>query len=302
MIVTHTSPDLDAVTSVWLLRNYGDFMGHEVKFVNTGAPDPAVLENADAVVDTGRIYDVTRWRFDHHQLPGAEANATCAALMVWDWLHARALIPSARFDVLCAIEPLIWLVCSGDTGRNDNGAHFSRTVGLHALFSAEKARMRSLPAEISDPALLRYGESLLDRLAEHLYAQAQAREALRTHTVYTSDDGLLVALKDAPPFASHAAHEAGARLVVFANYAENAIGVIRAGECQEPHCGALVDAVCADTIIGPVDEAVVSELLTWYKHEAGFFAGRGTKKAPRTDPIIPDLTMVAAALDRSWTR
>lgn len=302
MIVTHTAPDLDAVCSVWLLKNYGDMQDHEVVYVNTGAPDPSILEAAAAVVDTGREYDVTRWRFDHHQFPGKGANATCAAALVWDWLIARAPIPSTRFDVLMSIEPLVRLVQQADTGGNEWGANWSRSVGLHALFSSEKVRLRSLPADVSDPALYQYGADLLDRLAEHLYLQSRARATLREHTVYCSDDGLVRALRDAPQGATYAAHEEGARLVVFADYTRNAIGVVRGGEGQDVHCGRLVDAICADTIVGPRDEAIVSELLTWYRHESGFFAGRGTAKAPREDAIIVDVADVARALDRSWQR
>ena len=122
---------------------------------------------------------------------------------------------------------------------------------------------------------------------------------LATHAVYRSDDGLLVALKNAPRDATFAAHENGARLVVFADYERNAIGVMRGGEGQDVHCGELVNAVVNDPT-APTD--LGSELDTWYRHQAGFFSGRGTDKAPREDAIDVDVIDVARAIDAAWHR
>lgn len=295
IIVTHTSPDWDAIGAVWLLMRFGGMDGADVQFVNTGLPDAALLAQADAVVDTGREYDPARRRFDHHHLPGAEANATCATFQVF-----QHLAPNGE---LVHLAPLNALILHGDTGSRLYGADWSRQVGIHALLSVRKARKAR---KAGDLALLAWGMDILDDLAEHCKARYEARDLLDTHTVYRSDDGLLVALKEAPQHASSAAFEAGARLVLFQHsdpaIPTNAIGIWRAGEWQEPHCGELVRAVCDDTIIGPRSEAVVSELLTWYRHQAGFFAGRGTAKAPDPRPIIADLADIARAIDVAWER
>jgi hypothetical protein len=287
-IVTHTSPDFDAIGAAWLLKRYGGLADHPVAFVNTGAPDPELLSESTAVVDTGRVYDPRTLRFDHHQLPGAEASATSAALQVYQWLILHD--PAVDWNYL---TPLVMLIYAGDTGRREWGADWSRTTGIHALLSAYKA------TSTSDQDVFDYGCHLLDLLAGHLWQRDQARRTLDEHTVYRSDDGLLVALRDAPEGASSAAHEAGARLVVFADYQRNAIGVWRAGEWQEPHCGHLVELLIVD---GGVNADVIGEADTWYLHQAGFFAGRGTAKAPREDPIRVDVVDVARAIDRSWKR
>lgn len=291
-IVTHVSPDMDAIGAVWLLQRFGGMEGAEIKYVNTGAPDPAVLEGAAAVVDTGREYDPARLRFDHHHLPGRAASETCATLQVFYHLTSGGGYNHPLFY----LNQIAALITSGDTGRKTDGADWSRIEGIHAMLSALKMR------GAADYILMNYGCSWLDLIAEHSLARYEAQRALASHLVYASEDQLVVALRDAPPHATSAAMEQGARLVVFANYAENAIGIMRAGEWQKPHCGELVGAVCADTIVGPRDEAIVSELLTWYRHQAGFFAGRGTKKAPREDKIAVDLADVARAIDQNWKR
>ena len=291
LIVGHTSPDWDCIGAIWLLMRYGGMDGAEVRFVNTGVPDAAVLAAADAVVDTGRAYDPARRRFDHHHLPGAAASETCATFQVF-----QHLAPNGE---LAYLAPLNALILHGDIGSRQYGAEWSRLVGIHALLSNRKAR------KACDLALLAWGLDILDDLAEYLRARYEAKEMLYISTVYRSDDGLLMALKEAPQHASTAAFEAGARLVLFQHsdpaIPTNAIGIWRAGEWQEPHCGDLVGAaihVAADEGM----HAVVDELVTWYRHEAGFFAGRGTAKAPDARPIVVDLADVARAIDTAWQR
>ena len=285
MIITHMSPDWDAITSVWLLKRYGGMEDHDVVFVNTGNPDPAVLAAAAAVVDTGRELDPTRRRFDHHHLPGEQSNQTCAAFQVF-----QHVAPNGELDHLA---PLNALILNGDTGGRNYGAEWSRLTGIHALLSVRKARRET------DDQLLAWGMAVLDDLAAHLKARDDARRTLDTHMIYQSTDGLFVALRNAPQGATFAAFEQGARLVLFANEAENAIGLMRAGEWQEPHCGGLVDLLIVDS---QVSADIITETDTWFLHPAGFFAGRGTKKAPRSDPIACDLIALARAVDRGWQR
>lgn len=293
IIVGHTSPDWDCIGAIWLLMRYGGMDGAEVRFVNTGAPDQTLLATADAVVDTGRAYEPSRRRFDHHHFPGADAGECCATSLVHDYLHG---------DKPHYLDDLVMLIWAGDTGRRTHGAEHSRIVGIHALLSAHKAQ------KAGDLAVLAWGMATLDDLAEHLQARHEARAMLESCTVYRSPDGLLVALQEAPQHASTAAFEAGARLVVFQHsdptIPTNAIGIWRAGERQEPHCGGLVSSLLNDYNCGldDISPAIYDELCTWYRHEAGFFAGRGTAKAPDARPIAIELADVARAIDTAWHR
>lgn len=289
-IITHVSPDWDAIGSVWLLKRYGGLADADVLFVNTGAPDPAVLEAATAVVDTGRVFDPATLRFDHHQLEGTAANETCATTLVAEHLFG---------DLPHVLDPLTFLIYNGDTGKPHGGAWHSRLVGIHALLSAAKATKR-----FDDYGLLAFGFDILDLLADSLTAAAVARRSLEAHTVYRSDDGLVVALRDAPQGATFAAHEAGARLVVFGDYTKNAIGILRGGEGADVHAGGLVGSLLNDYDCGldDISAALYDELATWYRHQGGFFCGRGTDKAPSDTPILVDLVDVARALDAAWLR
>lgn len=295
-IVTHTAPDFDAIGACWLLQRYGGMADAAVVFVNTGNPDRAVLDTADAVVDTGREYDPARLRFDHHQFPGATANSMCAAREVYQHLDNNGA-------AIGYLYPLIKLIFDGDTGKSE--ANQSRQIGIHALLSAKKAR------RASNEELLAYGYELLDLLAERLKAQHEAQAELFTKIVYRSDDGLIVAIKYGSPGSTFAAYEQGARLVLFQNsqpdIPTNAIGIMRGGENQEPHCDGLVRAVQQEMEyhsehIGGATGAIYDELCSWYLHEAGFFAGRGTAKAPDPRPVTVELADIARLIDRAWDR
>lgn len=287
-IVTHTSPDWDAITACWLLQRFGGMAEATVVFVNTGNPDPAVLAAATAVVDTGREYDPARWRFDHHQFPGSQANDDCAALLV----YSDVVNPQRVYGYL---DPLVMLVFAGDTGRANYGADWSRQIGIHALLSAQKMK------RLSDMELLHYGYAILDDLAAHLRAKAEARLSLEAHTVYRSEDGLVRGLRGAPQGATFEAFEDGARLVLFTSTTPNtvSVGVMRGGENQEPHCGDLVVAVLANPVTPP---AVRDELARWFCHTAGFFSGRGTAKAPDPTPLTADFVTLCRVLDTAWRR
>jgi len=296
-IVTHTSPDWDAIGATWLLKRFL-LPDAEIAFVNTGNPDQVLLSTADAVVDTGKIFDPARLRFDHHQLAGASSNATCATRQVWmELLKRNTDVIPGRYEELYTLMPLIDLIYEGDTGKSD--ANSSRTVGIHALLSVRKARRDS------DQALSAWGFEILDDMAAHLQARATARRSLAQHTTYRSADGLVIALDGAPQGATFAAFDEGARLVVFHSEQPGTVscGCMRGGEGDIPHIGDLIMQIfnTADLMSGETS-AIFVELDRWFRHPAGFFAGRGTAKAPDARPLEVAVSIIAERIDYIWTR
>jgi hypothetical protein len=294
-IVTHTAPDLDAIGAAWLLQRYGGLAEAEVRFVNTGRPDPALLDGAAAVVDTGRAYDPARRRFDHHHLPGAAANATCSALQVWTYLRSVAAVE----QTMRQIKEVINLIYAGDTGRNRYGAKWSRSIGLHALLAAQQAHLRT------DAELLAFGYQLLDLIAEHLIRTATAGAELEAKTVYRSKDGRLIAVRDSTDIMLNVAYEQGVTYVLFASQillpdgkTTHAVGLCRRRETAAPDCGELVTRVEAASD----DQMLHAELARWFRHPAGFFAGRGTEAAPRFEPVAVPLAEIARLDDAARIR
>lgn len=294
MIVTHMNPDLDAICGTWLLKRFGGLENEPVEFVSTGNPDAEKLEKAVAVVDTGRQSDSIKRRFDHHHLPGQDANDTCAAMQVYQSLK--------HFAEIAHLEPLISLIFAGDTGRSEATA--SRELGLHALLSGYKAQFteQNPNVRLSDEAILAYGFGLLDILEVRLRKQAEARTELAEKTVYKSDDGLVWAIRHGSQGSTSAAYDEGARVVVFEGQPIEVdggttypVGIMRAGEWTEPNVGELAERVA-------VSKPFADEIGKWFKHPAGFFAGRGTAKAPVFEPVEIDIAALAEAIDATWLR
>lgn len=284
-IVTHQHPDMDAIGAAWLLQRYGGLADCTVKFVNTGDPDQALLDSAAAVVDTGGVYDTDLLRFDHHT---AEPNS--ATMMVY-----RALT-KGRKD-MAHLEPLIDLIHADDIG--DPLANQSREVGMHALLSASWAEGQS------DSEACRFGMMLLNMIDGHLKSRHDARQQFWAKVVYKSDDNSFMAIKDGNKEATDALFEhVGAAIVLFQSEIDQpdgsksyAIGMQRNQKDTTPHLGELVVRAMDDP---DTSVAIRQELMTWFLHPVGFFAGRGTAKAPSSVPIAIDLKELALALDRNW--
>lgn len=89
LIVTHHAPDLDAITSVWLLKRFDSqkYADAKVAFVNPG--DTISLEEAEKEFNC-QLHEITHvdtglGEFDHHQ-PERAGHDICAATLVFDYL------------------------------------------------------------------------------------------------------------------------------------------------------------------------------------------------------------------------
>jgi hypothetical protein len=305
-IVSHFHPDLDSIGASWLLKRfYPPLREARCVFVNTGSPDPHILGSADAVVDTGKQYDPDRLRFDHHHLEGEEAVGISATWQVFEFLLSQD-------THVTHLSQLAALIMAGDTGKPDYGADWSRVNGLHALLSGFwRSLGKNHDGDTSDQVVMFYGFNILDTLELSLKARQDAAATLRDHVVYTSKDDLVWAIKDGGEGATFAAFEAGARLVIFQGNgdgdASNAIGIMRGGEWNHPHIGELISVICEVLDDGhggftSNDIDMLVELESWFKHPAGFFAGRGTRKAPDPRPITVNLVEIAELIDNIWER
>jgi len=100
-IVTHLSPDLDAIAAVWLIKRYlPQWQNAQIVFVSSGAlwNEIAVDSDPDIIyVDTGL------GKFDHHQT----TSHTCATKKVFNFLNNEGHIPSKYIDGLSRLVNLI---------------------------------------------------------------------------------------------------------------------------------------------------------------------------------------------------
>lgn len=80
LIVTHSSPDLDGIPAIWLLRKFHpDFKNARIAFTPAGT----TLNNMPVDSDPDIVHvDTGMGKFDHHQTN----DFTCGAQLVYEWL------------------------------------------------------------------------------------------------------------------------------------------------------------------------------------------------------------------------
>lgn len=94
IIVTHLSPDFDAIPAIWVLKKFdSSFADAKVEFVPAGT----TLDNQPVSSDPNIIHvDTGGGPFDHH----ADNSYTCAAKLVWEWLKKERGIEDVAVDRL----------------------------------------------------------------------------------------------------------------------------------------------------------------------------------------------------------
>ncbi len=95
IIVTHTAPDMDAVTSVWLIKRFlPGWEEADVQFVPAGTrlagakPGPEVTDVIEKVKDNEVIHvDTGMGPLDHHQ---TSDDNVCGASLAWDYVRENS--------------------------------------------------------------------------------------------------------------------------------------------------------------------------------------------------------------------
>ncbi len=270
VIVTHLHPDLDAALGTWLLAKWAKLRGIAVsyRFVPAGQGDAT----AQYVVDTGGAHDPARGQFDHHFAPLAHDRSVCAATLVADWVSQEP----AMAVMVETIRPLIDLVCAGDHGQ---APEWSWTLGPHAL--AEQARIRF---RNHDADLLAQLHAQIDLWCDaHIMARevdqmaAERAQAARNGVWIVEDGSAAVTRRIIERYAP--------RVVAFwtRSSATTTVGIQRGNEAVD--CAQVVARMRALAESLPQSADACAELARWYAHPSGFFAGRGTAKAPDPTPI-----------------
>lgn len=110
-IVTHISPDLDAVTSVWLIKRFlPDWHEADIVFV----PVETTWNDKDPDSDPDVIHvDTGHGKFDHH----GSQEITCAAKLVYNFLNEN---PYFKKKDALALERIVEYVTQIDNFREVN--------------------------------------------------------------------------------------------------------------------------------------------------------------------------------------
>lgn len=93
-IVTHFSPDVDAICSVWLVKKFmPGFSNAEITFVPAG--ETLYNKKPDSSKDIIHV-DTGLGRFDHHQ----DNRDTCASKLVYEYLREKGYVKKSNLEAL----------------------------------------------------------------------------------------------------------------------------------------------------------------------------------------------------------
>lgn len=183
-IVTHISPDLDAICSCWLIKRFlPGWSEAETKFVPAGS----TLDNKNPDKNPNIIHvDTGMGRFDHHQI---EDKNICAATLVFNYLKKNKFLKKNQQQ---ALERLVNTVNIFDHFGEINFPNPDNDYYELLLPSIIDSGLKNILK--TDINLLNHIFPILDSLLNIFIKKIQAEEDIKKGYVFQSKWGKTLAL------------------------------------------------------------------------------------------------------------
>lgn len=270
IIVTHISPDLDAIASVWLIKRFlPGWTNAKVEFVPAGLTldkQPADENPHITHVDTGL------GQFDHHQ----NDEDTCATKKVFNYLKNKHLL---KEKLIKPLKRMVNVINNVDHFREvflpkpDDDIYDFLIVGI-----LDGLRMKFQ----NDAQMTETGELILDGILRTFINKINAEKEIQKGYIFKTKWGKAIGLESNNEEASRLAQKKGYFLAVR----------------KSPKKGHLRIKVSPNLLVGP-ELLVLYDLLkrkdpkaTWYFHPSGQMILNGTTKNPNTIPTKLSLNEV----------
>ncbi len=182
IIVTHLSPDLDAITSTWLIKRF--LKGWEeaiIKFVPAGSTlnnQPPDIEKNIIHVDTGL------GKFDHHQ----SNENTCASKKVFQFLKQKKFIKKKEILPLERLVELVNVIDHFGEVLFPDPANDRYELMIHQIIENSKTIVND------DEELIKIHLQNLDFVFQGFKNKIKAEEELKKGLIFQSKFGLAIAL------------------------------------------------------------------------------------------------------------
>ncbi len=174
-IVTHMNPDLDAITSVWLLKRFGgaEWGEAEIKFVPAGKTYKN--EKVDSSPDVLHV-DVGLGKLDHHQTGD---KGICAATLVFDYLAQQfnqLKTDKALVRLIKVVKDVDWAdYLAYPQASNDR---YSFLFFEHGIIAGWQKKWRN-----QSDKHLQWGLIVLDGVYEQLKIKVKAEQVLKNKAI-----------------------------------------------------------------------------------------------------------------------
>lgn len=203
-IVTHINPDLDALSSVWLIRRYlPGFQGEDVSYAFVPAGKTLGDEPVDSLPDIVHV-DTGRGIFDHHQI----AEKLCAFLQIYTYLIKNNLL--AAYDV----EPLKRIAAVINDYDNFAEVYYSDVTADYQLFQLDSIISGFVHAGLPDTKKVEVSLPIFDGLLQIMKNKIKAEKNIGEGVVFeTKAFGKSIMMENSNNDSMKYAQKCGYRLV-----------------------------------------------------------------------------------------
>ena len=259
-IVTHTSPDLDAITSSWLIHRFlPGWKKAEFEFVSAGKTlnDQPPDSNSEILhVDTGY------GKFDHHQTD----KQTCASRLVFDYLLKNDHI---RKNDAPALDRLVDVVNRYDHFLEvylENSDDDINDFSLNILIDGLKIKKQN------NLEVLLYVETALDALFVNFKNKVNAEMALESGFEFTSVWGKTLALESENDEVMKLGFKKGYDMIIRKSILQGSVRIKLNPKINHP----------LKPLEKPIKQA--DPKATWFYHVSGRMFLNGSSKTPSAVP------------------
>lgn len=267
-IITHVSPDVDALSSVWLIRRF--MKGWEdanIDFISQGTTyqdnpvdsDPNIIHT-----DTGL------GKFDHHQ----NNDDTCAAKLVFEYLVKKGDIKSRHIEPL---ERMIALINDIDHFReiywNEPDSDIYEFF-IVSIIEGMKIRLQD------DYQLALTAEKIFDGILQTFFNKIQAEKELAAGLIFESKWGKTMAVNSENDEVGQLAQKKGMKMVIRKSPKRNHLKIKLHPALKKN----------LKTLLPLLEKA--DPKATWFYHQSGHMIISGSSKSPSSTPTTLPLSKI----------
>ena len=285
LIVTHQAPDLDAITSTWLLLRFDaqHFAGSRVAFVPAGsAISQEQLAQLDFTPEKIVHVDTGGGEFDHHCVERAGSQYSATSLV---YAHCCRIHPELTDNQ--ALSLMVAHVTDIDHfGEADwrDPNHYRYEFMLHNIISAMDAT-----AFHDDANQLELGCRLLDFVYQAMLLHTKASEEMKTGLVFDlKSGGQAFAIASGNDEVLAMAQQASYQLVI---KKDPKSGLVRIK--AHPHSPFKLQAL-ADKVMA------LDQQATWFYHPSGRMLINGSRKNPHYVPSKLELEKIIELVKQDY--
>ncbi len=279
IVVTHTSPDWDAIGGVWVLRKFLPGWQHaSVEFVAAGSRSERVKNVTDfentAVVEIGDTeiihVDTGLGPLDHHQ---TSDDNVCGTSRAWDYVKEQLAKSGSAFtpEHLDAVQRIVHQITENDHFKEvflpDADADYHDFSLLGVLEGLKQER----PEE--DDYYVEFGSKCLDAMMHWFVAKGWAEEESKKGMEFQTKWGKALGIETHSSEVTKLAQKKGYMVVVLKNPKRGNVSIkARPYEKGKPD----VDLTLLSEKLHKIDPEA-----TWYLHVSKKMLLNGSKQKPK---------------------